>query len=680
MDAISLLAGPGPAKQGLTQDEFDQRYNYLPPPLHQCPESSQAGQWIGDAFREKTKWDRTRIFDVFPSLQWISRYNPKAELPRDILGSLLIAALLIPQGLVSGHLAIDDPIRGLYSVFFPQLLYLLLGSSRHSSIGGASFVSLFVASSIQHSGSDLATITLLCAFFHCVRWAWSCVTSASPWTLLLGGSVLTLSALFHHVINPSALERLHFTIPHEMLLILASILLSYTCDLGAHGIKVLHKTSMVPPAIEAPRLATFFERSVLDSFSLALFLLASHLKTSREVAMEKMQKVDRKQEAAAFSLVELPLAFLNLPPVASSIGHSQLNVETARFSLLANALCCGWLLAFVVFCLPILHYLPTVVLSGVLLLCFSNVPVELVHLRQLYRVSKRDCVAYLLSAVTLLVIPNICFGFLCAMALNLFLVAHRSLWPHTWAIIRLDSDGRFAEESRYEGDPCDAPARVLRFNAPLLFGNVDKFHESVRREVKLIKGQVPLGIGTRTGSLRSQIGALGDVLPHKGVEVRLSAPLEARLSLVQSKTNLTNFVINDPQNQIIGGDQPLIRCLIIDFNTIPAVDSHGMHALNQVYFELHEQQVRLLLAAVNAKVRDSMHAAGIFSLLPKNSLYPTLNDALLASRAMVMPIHTSVSMNGCRDVIAVSACGSHFDVATICTNRDNDSKGEPAQI
>ncbi|CAJ0941355.1 unnamed protein product, partial [Mesorhabditis belari] len=720
MDALSLL-GPPTSKQ-LTQDEFDLRYSFVSSESQPREETKSTIQWIGDSLREQAYCSRNRLFDVFPSLRWLTRYGLKSDFPRDMLGSLLIASLLLPHGLVSGHLAIDDPVKGLYAIFFPQLLYILLGSSRHSSIGGISFVSLLVASSLSNSNSDVATITLLSSFFHiilwamppnwvlplipdfllngaylgllirlvftqiphfivfkdphcqqqlsewCLRWVWRCFGSVDPWTGLLSLCTLLLSALIHHVINPAALDRLQFTLPHELFLILISILLSYVFDFEIQGIAVLSKEKIAKtPSVEVPHLFTNLGNSLLDSISISLFLLASHLKTTRAVAMEKMHKVDRKQEAAAFALIEFPLSFLGFPPVATSIGHSQINVETARFSLVANTLACGWLMVFIVFCLPILEYLPKAVLGGILVLSFPAIPCEILHLRRVYKISKQDCICYILTALSLLLTPNLCRGFLFAIGLNIFLAAHRIFWPERWALARLDGDGRFAEESRYEGEPCDAPARILRFNAPLIFGNTDLFHDAVHEQVKLIKGQVPLGIGTRTGSLRSQ------------VEVRLSAPLEARLSLAQSKTNLTNFVINDP-SMIIQGDQPLIRCLIVDFSAISAVDTTGMYILNQVYFELHEDNVKFLFAAVNANVRDSMQAAGLFSLLPRNCFYPTLNDAVLATRAMVMPIHTSVSLNGCRDVIAVSACGSHFDVATIGTNRDNDSKGEPAQV
>ncbi|VDK55539.1 unnamed protein product [Cylicostephanus goldi] len=102
--------------------------------------------------------------DFFPFLTWIKTYDVKSAPLRDFMGSLLLAALFIPQGIANGLLT-SDVFSGMFSILLPNLIYPFLGSSRHCTLGSLSMTSFLIYSSSRNSGSSISTITLWCGIF-----------------------------------------------------------------------------------------------------------------------------------------------------------------------------------------------------------------------------------------------------------------------------------------------------------------------------------------------------------------------------------------------------------------------------------------------------------------------------------------------------------------------------------
>ncbi|CAI7800689.1 unnamed protein product, partial [Closterium sp. NIES-54] len=97
-------------------------------------------------YRDKSAGERAKLalFYVFPILEWVSKYNLKAQFFGDVVAGLTIASLAVPQDLGYAGLANLPPINGLYSSFLPPLVYSVLGTSRHIAIGPVAVVSLLL--------------------------------------------------------------------------------------------------------------------------------------------------------------------------------------------------------------------------------------------------------------------------------------------------------------------------------------------------------------------------------------------------------------------------------------------------------------------------------------------------------------------------------------------------------
>jgi MFS superfamily sulfate permease-like transporter len=90
---------------------------------------------------------------LFPIINWLPKYKIKTDLLPDFIAGITISILHIPQGIAYSLLAGLDAVHGLYVSFFPVLIYTLMGTSRHISIGSFAVASLMLSNTATKLGS-----------------------------------------------------------------------------------------------------------------------------------------------------------------------------------------------------------------------------------------------------------------------------------------------------------------------------------------------------------------------------------------------------------------------------------------------------------------------------------------------------------------------------------------------
>src|SRR5512136_3224468 len=82
-----------------------------------------------------------------PILSWLPRYN-RSWLRFDIIAGLTLWGLVVPEGMAYAGIAGLPPQAGLYTLVASLLIYALLGTARHLSVGPTSATSALLASSV----------------------------------------------------------------------------------------------------------------------------------------------------------------------------------------------------------------------------------------------------------------------------------------------------------------------------------------------------------------------------------------------------------------------------------------------------------------------------------------------------------------------------------------------------
>ncbi|XP_022238050.1 solute carrier family 26 member 10-like [Limulus polyphemus] len=85
------------------------------------------------------------VMSLFPMISWLRNYNIKRDLVYDIVSGCTCAILHVPQGMAFALLAAVPPVYGLYTSFFPVLLYSFMGTSMQLSVGTFAVLSLMTS-------------------------------------------------------------------------------------------------------------------------------------------------------------------------------------------------------------------------------------------------------------------------------------------------------------------------------------------------------------------------------------------------------------------------------------------------------------------------------------------------------------------------------------------------------
>ncbi|XP_015253121.1 PREDICTED: prestin [Cyprinodon variegatus] len=112
--------------------------------LHRKEESSTCCQKLKDKFRCSSARAKAVALSFLPILTWLPSYPVKQYLFSDVISGLSTGVVQLPQGLAYALLAAVPPVYGLYSSFYPVLLYTFFGTSRHISMGTFAVVSLMI--------------------------------------------------------------------------------------------------------------------------------------------------------------------------------------------------------------------------------------------------------------------------------------------------------------------------------------------------------------------------------------------------------------------------------------------------------------------------------------------------------------------------------------------------------
>ncbi len=101
-----------------------------------------------------------------PALDWLPRYG-RDQFSGDLIAGLIVAVLLVPQGMAYAMLAGLPPQVGLYASVIPLIIYGLMGTSRALGVGPVAIVALMTATSVgalaDEGSEEYITLALILA-------------------------------------------------------------------------------------------------------------------------------------------------------------------------------------------------------------------------------------------------------------------------------------------------------------------------------------------------------------------------------------------------------------------------------------------------------------------------------------------------------------------------------------
>ena len=542
-----------------------------------------------------------------PGVRSVRTYQRSWARP-DVVAGVVLAAILVPQGMAYAELAGLPPVTGLYTtigclvgyavfgpsrilvlgpdssispMIFAALIPLLVGGDTHRAIALAGMLAVIVA--LIEIGMGLARLGFVADLLsNEVQVGYmnglAIVIIVGQLPKLFGFSTDAegfgpeLKAFFVHLDSTVGaalavglgvlvillvLPRFTRTLPAVLVGIVTATVVSAAFDLHAHGVPIV---GTLPRGIPRPSVpwTKFADIGPLmvAAVGITLVSLADTIATSSSFGARRGEEVDPNQEMIGIGAANLAAGCLQGFAVSTSGSRTAVVEQAGAKSQLASVVGAGLVAALLLFFNSLLADLPQSALAAVLI----GAALSLLDLRVLARYWRVRKSALALSVIASLgvIVLGVLQGIVIAVALAMVLYFRRGWQPHGAVLGRVDARSGWHNVERYP-EARELPGIVVyRWEAPLFFANSSSFRNQVRRIVK-----------TRD-----------------------------------------------------------VSWVVVQCEAITDLDVSGAQMLEQFDLELNAQGVHMAFVEMRSRLQNLVQRYGLFETLDRDQFYPTLESAL----------------------------------------------------
>ncbi len=537
----------------------------------------------------------------------------QAWLRGDLLAGLTVAAYLIPQVMAYATLAGLSPIAGLWTALAPLLIYALLGSSRHLSVGPESTTALMVVAVLApFAAGDASRYAALAAFLGVLVGA-ICflagiarlgflanllsrpvlvgymagvalvmmasqlgkLTGASVvgdefvdqmfsfargmgdlhWpTMLLAGAVLALLL---------AMDRWAPCIPGPLIAVLVAAGAVAALSLESKGIVVV---GSVPSGLPTPAVPSVSPNElaalVIPAAGIAIVAFSDNILTARIFASRHGYEIDANAELRAIGVCNIAAGLTRGFPVSSSGSRTALGDAVGSRTQLYSLVALASVLAVMLFATDLLAHFPSAALGALVVYAALRL-IDISEFRRLARFRRSELVIALLTTAAVLGI-GVLYGVLAAVALSVLDLLRRLARAHDSVLGFVPGVAGMHDIDDYPQAELMPGLVVYRYDAPLCFANAEDFRKRALQAVD-----------------------------------RYPQPVEW-------------FVLNAEANV--------------------EIDMTALDALDQLRTDLEGRGIVFAMARVKQDLRDALNAGGLLTKIGDERIFMTLPTAVEAFR------------------------------------------------
>uniref|UniRef100_A0A8C1XBM8 Solute carrier family 26 member 5 n=1 Tax=Cyprinus carpio TaxID=7962 RepID=A0A8C1XBM8_CYPCA len=359
-------------------------------------------------------------------LTWLPSYPLKQYLFGDIVSGISTGVMQLPQGLAYAMLAAVPPVFGLYSSFYPVLLYTFFGTSKHISIGTFAVISLMIGGVAVREAPDsmfavngtnasqvvdfeardarrvevVVALTTLVGIIQLVlgllRFGFLAIYLTEP----LVRGFTTAAAVHVSVSQIKYLLGVHtarFNGPLSVVYVIVSTGISYGMVMSEnYGVEVVGK---IPTGLLPPKIPDFsvFPNLFPDAFAISVVGFSIAISLAKTFALKHGYSVDGNQELIALGLCNFMSSFFHTFVVTASMSRSLVQESTGGHTEIAGLLASILVLLVVVAIGFVFQPLPTTVLAAIIMVNLLGMFKQMKDIPALWRTSKIELAIWLVS-------------------------------------------------------------------------------------------------------------------------------------------------------------------------------------------------------------------------------------------------------------------------------------------
>ena len=524
-----------------------------------------------------------------PAFEWIPNYK-KGDLSGDMQAGLIVAIMLIPQGMAYAMLAGLPPVIGLYASTIPLFIYALFGTSRQLAVGPVAMVSLLVLSGVSllaEPGSPeyISLVLLLMLMIGLIQFLMGVLklgflvnfishavisgfTSAAA--IIIGLSQLkhllgvkleadkdVFKILFEAInrvseINPTTfaigilsiitlvlLKKVMPKIPAPLVVVVSTILVVYFLQLERVGVKIVGE---VPSGLPTFSLPMFSIESVIALLPIAITIsligFMESIAMAKAIAAKEKYKVVPNKELVGLGLANMAGSFFSAYPVTGGFSRSAVNYQSGARTPLATIISASLIVLTLLFFTDLFYFLPNAVLAAIIMVAVYSL-IDFKEAKHLFQVRALDGWTWVVTFAGTLIL-GIEEGILVGIAFSLVLFIGRSAYPHVAELGLLEKDKVYRNIIRYPDAKVNEKVLLYRVDASLYFANMSYLEDQLIQRI---------------------------------------------------------------------GDQPKLKWVVLDFSGVNSIDAVAIHALEEIMDSYEKAGVTFILASVKGPVRDILKKA-----------------------------------------------------------------------
>uniref|UniRef100_A0A3B4G199 Prestin-like n=1 Tax=Pundamilia nyererei TaxID=303518 RepID=A0A3B4G199_9CICH len=480
-------------------------------------------QKLAEKFQCSSEKAKAAALSFMPILSWLPSYPVKKYLFSDVVSGLSTGVVQLPQGLAYAMLAAVPPVYGLYSSFYPVLLYTFFGTSRHISVGTFAVISLMIGGvAVREAPDSLLRFGFVAIYLteplvrgfttaasmhvvisqlkyllgvetqrysgflsaiYSVKAVLSRITSTNIATFLLGlGCIIFLYVI--KVLNERFKKKLPIPIPGEIIVVIVSMGISYGLSLSKeYKVHVVGNipTGLRPPA--APNIS-LLPNLVTDSFAIAIVGFSMDVSLAKIFALKHGYSVDGNQELIALGLCNFISSFFQTFAVTCSMSRSLVQESTGGKTQIAGLLASLLVLVVVVAVGFVFEPLPQTALAAIIMVNLIGMFKQFRDIPSLWRTSKIELAIWVIAFIAS-VLLGLDYGLLVAVTFAILTVIYRTRSPKTSILGHVANTGLYCDVDEYEEVNAAEyeGIKIFHSNSSVYFANSDLYVNSLKEKV-----------------------------------------------------------------------------------------------------------------------------------------------------------------------------------------------------
>jgi high affinity sulfate transporter 1 len=557
----------------------------------------------------------TRIGRWVPGVRVVGTYR-RDWLRPDVVAGLVLAAILVPQGMAYAELAGLPPVTGLYTTMACLVAYAVFGPSRVLILGPDSSVSPLIFAAItplvvaKDPESAIVLAGMLAVIVGLIEIGLGLgklgfvadLLSSEVQVGYMNGLAITivvgqLPKLFGFstdadgvgdelrafaenlddtttaallvglgvLLTLLVLPRITRHLPAVLVAVAGATIVSAVLDLASEGVNTV---GTLPGGMPRPQLPWTSVDDVgpllLAAIGIVLVSLTDTIATASSFAARRGDELQPNQEMIGIGTANIAAGFFRGFAVSTSGSRTAVAEQAGAKSQAAGVVGAALVALLLLFLNGLLADLPQSALAAVVIaaaLSLTNVGA----LRQYARVRPSSLLLSLVATAGVVAF-GVLEGIVVAIFLAVLLFFRRSWWPHG-AVLGHFTDREGWHDVRETGEAVELPGIVVyRWEAPLFFANAGAFRQQVRR---LVRERAPAWVVLQCEAITDIDVTAAEMLEQLDEELNAAG---THLAFVEMRTRLQQLVQRYGLFETLDRDHfyPSIDAAIVAIGTEPS--------------------------------------------------------------------------------------------------------------